>query len=97
MNNNEVLDTLCAHFQEIQQRFDVASLAVFGSASRGELRDESDVDVLVHFNNPATFDRYFALKFHLEDLLGREVELATDKMIKLRLRRRIENELIYVT
>ncbi len=97
MNNNEVLDTLCAHFQEIQQRFAVASLAVFGSASRGELRDESDVDVLVHFNSPATFDSYFALKFHLEDLLGREVDLATDKMIKLRLRRRIENELIYVT
>ncbi len=54
MNNNEVLDTLYAHFQEIQQRFDVASLALFGSTSRGELRDESDVDVLVHFNSPAT-------------------------------------------
>jgi len=35
MNNNEVPDTLCAHFQEIQQRFDVASLAVFDSGQPG--------------------------------------------------------------
>lgn len=96
MNQNDVLDTLHAHFQEIQQRFDVESLAVFGSASRGELRDDSDVDLLVQFNGGATFDGYFALKFYLEDLLGRMVDLATEKMIKPRLRRLIEDELINV-
>ena len=96
MHKNEILDTLGAHIQDIQQRFNVHSLALFGSASSGNLQDESDVDVLVRFNGSATFDGYFALKFYLEDLLGRDVDLATDKMIKPRLWRRIENELIDV-
>ena len=96
MNKNEILDTLRARFQEIQRRFNVESLALFGSASSGNLRPDSDVDVLVQFNGPATFDGYFALKFYLEDLFGRDVDLATEKMIRPRFRSRIENELTYV-
>jgi predicted nucleotidyltransferase len=96
MTREEVLETLQAHYPEMGERFGVASLAIFGSASRNELRDGSDVDVLVTLKGPATFDGYFALKYYLEELLGREVDLATDKMVKPRLRRRIANELLHV-
>ena len=96
MVSNEVLDTLRANLHQIKQGFGVESLAVFGSASRGELRADSDVDLLVRFDRPASFDSYFALKFHLEDLLGRNVDLATDKMVRPRLRRHIEKDLLVV-
>ena len=96
MTRDELLGRLRAHLSEIQQGLDVESLAVFGSASRGELNPDSDVDLLVRFNHPATFDGYFALKFYLEDLLGRHVDLATDKMVRPRLRRRIEKDLMVV-
>ena len=60
------------------------------------MNEDSDVDVLVTFDGPATFDRYFSLKFYLEELFKREVDLATDKMIKPRFRKHIEKELIHV-
>ena len=96
MASNEVLDMLRANLRQLQQRFGVESLAVFGAASRGDLSVDSDVDLLVRFNRPASFDSYFALKFHLEDLLGRSVDLATDKMVGPRLRRHIEKDLLVV-
>lgn len=59
----------------ILDRFGARTLLVFGSAARGDLEDDSDVDVLVEFEGPATFDRFMGLKLHLEDLLGRPVDL----------------------
>ncbi len=78
-------------------RFGVSSLAVFGSVVRGESRPESDVDILVEFEGQATFDRYMGLKFFLEDLLGRRVDLVTRKALKPRMRPYVEREAIYVT
>ena len=92
-----IVKRIHADYADLARQFNVSSLALFGSASRNELSAESDVDVLVHFNGPATFIGYFGLKFYLEELLGRKVDLATDKMIKPRLQKRIVDELLYVT
>jgi predicted nucleotidyltransferase len=40
------------------------------------------VDILVAFEGQTTFDRYFDLKFWLEDLLGRPVDLVTEKALR---------------
>jgi uncharacterized protein len=71
-------------------------LALFGSAARDELRPESDVDVLVCFEGPATFDGYFALKNYLEGELGRPVDLVTDKGLRKEIRPNVEREAIRV-
>jgi len=97
LNKNEILETLRAHRDELRQRFGVKSLAVFGSVARGEARPDSDVDILVEFEGRATFDRYMGLKFFLEDLLGRRVDLVTRKALKPRMRPFVEREAIYVT
>jgi len=97
MKRNEILKTLRAHRDELRQRFGVKSLAVFGSVARGEARPDSDVDILVEFEGRATFDRYMGLKFFLEDLLGRRVDLVTRKALKPRMRPFVEREAIYVT
>ncbi|MBI2939097.1 MAG: metallopeptidase family protein, partial [Chloroflexi bacterium] len=55
--------------------FGVKSLALFGSVARDEAGPESDVDVLVEFDGPPTFDQYIGLKLYLEDLLGAHVDL----------------------
>lgn len=56
----------------------VRRLGLFGSFVREENRPDSDVDILVEFMPGAkTFDRFMALAFLLEDLLGRKVELVT--------------------
>jgi predicted nucleotidyltransferase len=73
-------------------RFGVQDLAVFGSVARDEARDTSDLDVLVDFVGPATFDRFMGLKLFLEDNLGLKVDLVTRAALKPRLRERIETE-----
>jgi len=96
MNRATILDLLNKHRDELLNRFGARHLALFGSAARDELRDDSDIDLLVDFDGPATFDRYVGLKDYLEDLFGAKVDLATEAMIKPRLRRHIEKDLLRV-
>jgi predicted nucleotidyltransferase len=97
MNRDQVLAVLRRHRQDIEQRFAIKHLSVFGSAARDELRTDSDIDVLVEFQGKATFDGYMDLKFYLETLLGRNVDLVTQDAVKPRMRPIIEQEAIHVT
>jgi predicted nucleotidyltransferase len=96
MNRMQILRVLAERQQEIAARYCVKRLALFGSAARDDLGASSDVDVLVEFAGPATFGAYMDLKFYLEDLLGRPVDLVTDKALRDELRPTIEKELIRV-
>lgn len=96
MDRATILKTLNEHQTELLQRFGAKRLALFGSAARDELRDDSDIDVLVEFAGPATFDGYFELKERLEQLLGRTVDLVTERGLKPRARRNVEKDLIRV-
>lgn len=96
MKKTEVLDQLKAHMPEMKERFGVRDLALFGSTSRDAAGAESDIDVLVAFDGPATSSRYFGLQFYLEDLLGRPVDLVTDKALRPELRPFVEQGAIHV-
>ena len=96
MDKQTVLTRLKEDFLQIQRRFLVKRLSVFGSVARGQGDDSSDVDVLVSFEQKASFDLFMDLKFYLEDLLGTGVDLVTDKAIRPQVRRAIEGELIDV-
>ena len=97
MNRDQVLAALRRHWQDIEQRFAIKHLSVFGSAARDELHEDSDIDVLVEFKGKATFDGYMDLKFYLETILGRKVDLVTHDAVKPRMRPMIEQEAIHVT
>jgi hypothetical protein len=96
MNRDQVLEALRRYRSEIKARFAIKHLSVFGSAARDELRDDSDIDVLVEFSGKATFDGYMDLKFYLENLLGRNVDLVTHDAVKPRMRPLTEQEAIHV-
>jgi predicted nucleotidyltransferase len=97
VNKTSILDLLNRHRDEIKQRFAVKRLALFGSAARDEMHQESDIDVLVGFEGPATFNGYMDLKFYLEALLGRRVDLVTEKGLRKEIRPNVERETIRVT
>lgn len=80
----------------LAREFGVTDLALFGSVSRDDAESGSDVDILVGFDGPATSRRYFGVQFRLEDLLGRSVDLVTEKALRPELRPYIENEAVYV-
>ncbi|MCU0929381.1 MAG: nucleotidyltransferase family protein [Burkholderiaceae bacterium] len=92
----EILELLMRQRAEMARRFGACQLSLFGSAARDELRADSDVDVLVEFDGPASFEAYFGLKDYLEALLHRPVDLVTAKGLKPRARESVERDLIRV-
>ena len=86
MNRQRALDLLICSKSELQARFGVTSLALFGSTARDAATDGSDVDVLVGFDGPATSKRYFGVQFYLEDLFGCPIDLVTEKALRAELR-----------
>lgn len=77
------------------RNYSVKSLALFGSAARNQMRKRSDVDILVQFDK-TTWANYIGLKFYLEELLGREVDLVTPRALKPATKPSIEKDLFYV-
>jgi uncharacterized protein len=84
---------------EICKRYGVRELAVFGSAARGDLRSESDVDILVDFEPDARIGlvKFASLSEELEEIVGRKVDLVTKTGLKRRVRSEVlgEAQLIY--
>ena len=96
MYRDEVLKLMSEHKPELVRRFGITDLALFGSTVRDEARADSDIDVLVSFDGPATSKRYFGVQFYLEDLLGKPIDLVTDKALRPQLRPYIEASAIHV-
>ena len=94
MNRQRILDLLSRHKPELARRFGVRDLALFGSSARDTAGEDSDIDILVAFDGPATSHRYFGVQFYLEDLLGRPVDLVSDKALRPELRPYVEREAI---
>ncbi len=93
-SRDDVVTKIKANRQALK-RYGVKSLALFGSTARNKMRKGSDVDILVQFDK-STWTNYIGLKFYLQDLLGREIDLVTPKAIKPATRTSIEKDLLYV-
>lgn len=91
----DVVAALQAHLSEIRA-YGVRSLRLFGSVARDEAGPSSDVDLIVEFEGPTTFDGHLGLWEYLESLLGRHVDLLTQKGLKPRVRARIASEMVDV-
>lgn len=96
MDRQRALELLSRSKPELQARFGVTMLALFGSTARDNATSISDIDILVAFDGPATSRRYFGVQFYLEDLLGCPVDLVTEKALRTELRPYIERERVNV-
>lgn len=96
VNRADTIALLLQHKPELQRRFGVVRLALFGSRARDQARDNSDADILLGFDGPADSARYFGAQFYLEDLLGCPVDLVIEKALRPQLRRFVERDAIHV-
>ena len=96
MNRNQALETLNKLKPELVERFGVTRLALFGSTVRDEAGSDSDIDIIIAFDGPATSEKYFGVQILLEDELGHSVDLVTEKAMRDELRPYIEKEAINV-
>ncbi len=96
MERGEVVRLIKENYEEIK-RFGVKRIGIFGSVVRGEAREDSDVDVLVEFEEgKKTFENFINLAFFLEELLGRKVDLLTSESVSPYIRPYIEEEVVFV-
>jgi len=96
MRSNEVSARLRENRATLQD-LGVKSLALFGSAARGNAGSESDVDFLVEFSRPVGLFEFIRLKQVLEKILGCRVDLVTLDALRESMKAEILDEAIDVT
>lgn len=96
LKKNDALGILARLKPGLAKRYGVTRLALFGSTARNDARANSDIDIVVAFDGPATSKRYFGVQFLLEDALGHAVDLVTEKALRPELHADIEREAIDV-
>jgi predicted nucleotidyltransferase len=94
LTRQHVLDEVARRRDELS-RLGVRRLALFGSTAREESTDESDLDFLVEFETKS-FDAYMDVKFLLDDMFDRHVDLVLTDSVKPRLRASIGEEAVDV-
>ncbi len=92
----DFLQVLRENEKEIKKRFGVAKIGIFGSTARGEANRDSDIDILVEFEEgKKTFDNFMDLAFFLEGIFGRKVDLLTPLGLHPYLRPYVEREVVW--
>ena len=94
LGRDEILQRLQERQEEMRTLFSVRRIGLFGSYLHGNEDENSDVDLIVELSEP-TFDHYMDLKFFLEALFERPVDLVLSDMIKPRLKPVIHKEAAY--
>ncbi len=79
----------------LQQKYPVASIALFGSYARNEQTEDSDVDIMIELNGKMGIE-FFRMADEIEDYLGIKTDVASRNGIKPRYFEFIKPDLIYV-
>jgi predicted nucleotidyltransferase len=83
------------HLPELQDKYSVQSLGVFGSYVRGEAKKSSDLDVLVELRSERlSLFKFIELENYLSDLLGVKVDLVERQALKPTIGQRILAEVV---
>ena len=90
-----IKETLIRLKPEIQQRYAVHTIGLFGSVVRDDFSSDSDVDVIVDFSKPIGME-FIDLADFIEEKLGYPVDLVSRQGIKPKYFHQIEKEIIYV-
>ena len=95
LTKNKILITIKQHAGELK-KYGVKKLGVFGSFAKSVQNSRSDVDVLVEFvRNRKTFDNYMNLKFYLEKIFHRKVDLVIKDALKTSIKQQVLSDVIY--
>jgi hypothetical protein len=80
----------------ILQRYGVKRVGLFGSYVRGEIREDSDVDILVEIEKDISLLDFVGLKLEIEEALGRKIDLVEYNTLKPLIKERILDEQVVI-
>jgi predicted nucleotidyltransferase len=94
MRLEELLKSKREEILRITTQYGAQNVRVFGSVARGEESPESDIDFLVQLEPKTTLLKHNALIRELERLLGRKVDVVSERGLRQRIRDRVLNEAV---
>lgn len=96
-NESSVLSFLKENKEIFKREFHISKLGVFGSYARGDATEESDIDLLVEFDeNADIFETKLMIKDFIKNHLGKNVDICSEKYLKPYIKDEILSEVIYV-
>lgn len=92
---DEIKSTLGKYKEHLRQKYKVKNLGIFGSYTRNEETDESDIDILVDFEGDIGLE-FIDLADELEEILGHKVDLVSKAGVKPKYLNYVLEDLVYV-
>ncbi len=93
---DEIVRTLRVSMPDLAERYGVKRLGIFGSYFRGDANEESDLDILVEFEDAPTLWEFIRLNRELGDKLGVKADLVMKKTLKPGIEEAILKEVVVV-
>ena len=96
MKLEEIEKMLAEHKDELYKKYKIKEIGIFGSFVRGESKKESDVDIIVEFEEVPGLIKFIEIEEYLSKLLGRKVDLVRKPAIRKELKNKILKEAVYI-
>ena len=90
-----ILQILRKHKPELQRKYPISRLGVFGSYARGEATEKSDIDIAVEINGPMGLN-FIAMADEIEELFGIKTDVVPKRSIKPQYLPYVEKDIVYV-
>ena len=90
-----ILQILRQHQPELQRKYPISRMGVFGSYARGEATEKSDIDIAVEINGPMGLS-FVAMADEIEELFGIKTDVVPKRSIKPQYLSYVEKNIVYV-
>ncbi len=94
LDKKNIISTLQDNLVLLKEKYPLESIGLFGSYSRNEQSELSDIDLIVSFTRPVGME-LIDLSFELEDILKKKIDLVSTKGIKQKYFDAIKKDILY--
>jgi len=92
----QITEKIRIHKPELQKKYFVKQIGIFGSWVRGEEKKESDIDILIETEKPIDFFQFLEMEEKLSEWTGTKVDLVSKKALKPEIGKQILKEVQYL-
>ena len=94
----QIKSTLAKHKEELRLKYKIKEIGIFGSYVRGEQKKQSDIDILVEFEETADLSLldFIGIENYLSDVLGIKVDLVEKHTLKPRIGKHVLEEVVRI-